>query len=376
MHNVLPERLPYNPNQFVNRKKALRQVLETVRLLAAGLPVERRVFFVCGERGCGKTWFQHHLAWELERQEMASVLYLNLPDRWEEERGLIRLTVESIAASVQKANNPSLPSVLLIDGVDDVPADLVERLEEHVLAPAAQQPRTLIVIAERSGPRHWNGPEFREKSTRIELGPYEDPAHDYVRAQIEKQLPATTADLDEVREWSGGYPWSAYLLARNLPLGGRALQNCALSLLGEHQDLYPYLEALSVLRAFDEVRMSELFGLCFPDETWDYPACLDMRKKLLATTMVHWVKEKRGYVIDEPLRLLLEAALRQRERALWRGLHCVAYRLYEEWVGNFEQSREEWAREQAYHEEALRRDGYQAADCPPRRETPEEGGEA
>ncbi len=376
MHDVLPDRLPYNPNQFVNRQKALRQVLEIARQLAAKLPVERRVFFACGERGCGKTWFLRHLAWELERQGMASALYLNLLDRWKEERGSIRLTVESIAASIQQAHNPSSPFVLLIDGVDDVPVDLLGRLEEHVLAPAAQQPRTLIVIAERGGPRHWNGPEFREKSTRIELGPFEDPARDHVRAQIEKQLPHTTADLDEVRKWSGGYPWSAYLLARNLPQGGQALQECALSLLGEHRDLYPYLEALSVLRAFDDVRMSELFGLCFPGEMWDYPACLDVRKKLLATTMVHWVKEKRGYVIDEPLRLLLEAALRQREGTLWRELHCAAYRLYEEWARTFEQSCEEWAREQAHHEEALRRDGYQAADCPPRRETPEEGGEA
>lgn len=386
MHERLPDRLPYDPAKFVNRQAALQQILALVRRIAAGLPVEKRVLFACGERGCGKTWFLRHLAWTLSEQGNAFSLYLNLPDEWVESLGSIPRTVERIAAAVRQAGSAASPLVLLVDGIDDLPADLAEQfgdmqtlshwkelvaqLEENVLAPAAQNPRLLIVIAEQGGPRHWSAPEFREKSAQIELGPFEEPennaAKDYVQEQIDRQLPHSSASLEEIKKWAGGYPWPTYLLARDLSRGGEALQGCALLLLGkEHEIRYPYLEALSILQAFDDVRIGELLIACFPGQTWDYPNCLKMRKGLLATTMVHWVKEKRGYVIDEPLRRLLEAALHLRDQGLWRELHCVAYRLYEQWAADFEQSREDWEEEQAYHENALRQDGHEPADCPP-----------
>ncbi|MEM4724819.1 MAG: ATP-binding protein, partial [Candidatus Hadarchaeum sp.] len=113
---TLPDRLPYNPEWFVDRKEALAQILQVIRQLAAGLPVERRVFFACGERGCGKTWFLHHLAFLLEQQKIAS-LYVDLVDGWQKGQGSVRLTVERIIDEIQQTSNPPGPFVLLVDNV-------------------------------------------------------------------------------------------------------------------------------------------------------------------------------------------------------------------------------------------------------------------
>ena len=257
------------------------------------------------------------------------------------------------------------PLVLLLDNVNEAGESYLDRLLEQVLAPRVQENDVLIVLAERGPPHFWPALEFRQKSDEIDLEPFEPPD---IEKQVRKQAPATRAQLAEVESLGGGYPWSTYTLAWYLPDRLPALEQCAALFLEDmNGDLRPYFEALSVLRAFDETRIGPIlraYSPEFADRTWGYAACRTVRADLLATTLARWDGDARGYVLDEPLRLVLEAALRERERELWVRLHCTAYRLYQDWAESYPQSRAWWEQEARYHASCLAGAGLSPADCP------------
>jgi hypothetical protein len=185
---------------------------------------------------------------------------------------------------------------------------------------------------------------------------------------MQKQVPKPVAKVVEVQDLGGGYPWATDLLARYLPDKRTALGQCAAAFLADlNGQLKKPLEALAVLRAFDEARMPFLlpsYSAEFAKQTWDYAACRQVRAQLVQSTLAYWDKNARGYVIDEPIRRVLEAGLRERDQSLWARLHCAAYRLYERWAEAYEQSREWWRKEQHHHAGCLKETGYTPENCP------------
>jgi hypothetical protein len=384
MVDQVPDKLPYDHDKFVNREEILEIVLQKARRIADGLPVERRVVIFHGQRGSGKTWLLRELEWRLDNEDIAIPAYINLLALWKEAEESVGFAMDAVLARLRSARRledkparleaqvkkvmSGAPIVLLVDHVEEA-SQLNKLLEERLLVPLVVEPQVFIVLAGR-GPRYyWAAPELREHSEEYDLEPF---GLTDVEEQAWKQVPGAAARAVTIKSLGGGHPWSTYILARLLPAKRAALEQCATLFLqdaGEH--MRSHFEALSVLRAFDETRMAPLlraYSLAFANRTWEYAACHKVREDLVATALARWSGEARGYVLDEPLRLVLEAALRERDFELWVRLHCVAYQLYADWTERYEQSREWWAQEAQYHASRLKDAGRSPEDCPEVRE--------
>jgi len=354
MNKGVSDKLLYQPEKFVDREKALYLVLEKARRISAGVPVMRRVVIFHGQRGAGKTWLLQELKRRLASLVTPHLVFLG--------KGA---TPGAIAAGIPSQR----PLALLVGDVNEADGVQLEALEEQVLAPLLQDQQVLIVLAERGRPHVWTTPDLREKSEDHDLEAFQ-PAD--VADQIKRQVPGTGADATEINAVSGGYPWSNYLLARYHPQQEEALARCIELLLeGLNGDLRTYLEALCVLRAFDETRMVPVFQAYSPEfaeQHWDYAVCRGVRQDLLDTTLVCWQAEARGYVVDEPLRLVLEAGLRARDFERWFELHCTCFWLYAGWAERYEQASAWWVPEAQYHAARLQAVGRSPRDCSHARE--------
>jgi hypothetical protein len=344
-----PDKLPYDREKFVDRKKILEEVKEKARCIADGFSVERRVVIFHGQRGAGKTWLLEELKNCLCEYTAPCLIVL---DRESE--------IETIRSEIPKKR----PLVLLLDEVNAPDHAFLNELLERVLAPLVQEKNVLIILAQRGQPHFWTAPEFREKADEFDLKPF---TLGDTKEQIKKQVSEAEEKSDVVVSRTGGYPWANYILASHLPDEKSGLECCTeLFLKDVKKELRPYFKILSILQAFDETRME--FVLPFypwpKRQTWNYVVCRDMRKALVNTTLAKWREEARGYVLDEPLRIVLEALLREQEFDQWVRLHSAAYRMYTDWAEKYEQSRAWWTKEAQYHDDKLKDADHDPVDCP------------
>ncbi len=360
-----PDKLPFDPAKFVDREEPLGLVLEKAGRIADGFSVERRVVIFHGERGAGKTWLLQGLEHRLHRGFSSSFV----PHRVTLKEGI---EVEAFESEIPRQR----PLILLLDDVNEMSESLLKRLQDRVLAPLVQEDDVLIVLTERGRPHYWTAPEFREKADEFDLEPFEP---DDTETQIEIQVPRAATKAPIVAARTGGYPWANYVLARYLPDEESGLERCVeLFLQDVDEALWPYFRVLSILQAFDETRMRCILPVypLFASETWNYRACRDKRKALVDTTLAEWQEGKRGYVLDDPLRLVLEALLLRRNLCQWQVLHCAAYRLYKRWSETYEQSRGWWIQEAKYHADKLKGIDYNPEDCPRGEDQEEEENDA
>ena len=85
-----------------------------------------------------------------------------------------------------------------------------------------------------------------------------------------------------------------------------------------------YLEALSVLRSFDEERIPRMLAAYYDDEIyieWPYAQARQVRGELVKLSFAQWDAERGGYVLDESTRHLLERYLETTQPDRWQRLH-------------------------------------------------------
>lgn len=391
--NALPERLAYDHDKFVDRGAQVQLVLDTVRRLLRGELLARRTIIFYGQRGSGKSWLLQELAYQL--QDWAQVLshYLDLqklvvqmPDQGatvvsDALQAIDRVVTERIgepAASLAPTSGPDQwatllvdhvqalpgPLVLLVDHVEEADKTLLETLEAHLLAPLSNAIQALLVLAGRGRGYPWKSPELRLRAQHWDLETFSLPD---THSQIARQIPASVPTAQEVQELSAGYPWTNYLLARSASAEwAQVLDQIADQMLAGYTELRPYLEALCVLRAFDEPRMPELLESYkdgWPDQRWDHLACRRIRERLTRAALIRWRQEAGGYVIDEALRPILEKGLLLRDGELWYALHCAALCLFRDWVQRYSRSGDRWQAEAEYHAARLSEAGFDPDDC-------------
>jgi hypothetical protein len=81
----------------------------------------------------------------------------------------------------------------------------------------------------------------------------------------------------------------------------------------ERQTLREHLEALSILRTFDEERMPALLAVYYADDAYRRQSPLQFRSiriNLEKYSFAYWDNSKRGYVIDDAAGTIAEAALK------------------------------------------------------------------
>jgi nucleoside phosphorylase len=381
-------RLPYDHAKFVNRHEELQFIIDRVRRLAS-TGLERRVVVFRGARGSGKSWLLQEIEYQL-RQNPANIpaVYVDLMKySTQPVDASVRMALRQIDQEVTtRTGFNSLPSVgdlasqvgalvdnvrrlnkvlvLLFDYVDESSNDLLAKLEDHCLSPLAVEPQVFTLLAGRGKNYIWKGTELRLKSDERELPPF-DPVQ--TLEQLRKQAPQAAHYADEIYELSGGNPWTNFLL-RTLPASrADALHQTKEALLGSQTRVLtqPYLEALSVLGAFDENRMPAMFAAYFqlPAASWTYADCRDIRIQLTELRLARSTRGTGEYTLDRAIQPIVEKALFENDRAKWVALHCAAYCLYRDWAARYARTSTRWQAEADYHAQCLQTKGYAASNC-------------
>jgi hypothetical protein len=367
----------YSPDRFVDREEEIGLVTDKVHLLAENRPVDRRTTIFIGARGVGKSWFLAHLQEELHRLPTTALFLLNL-EKYAGCDPFLAVTdvLERIGALVagQHGELGTTPAglsrnlvqdirlalgqqvlVLLIDHVYEADWRLLATLEDYMLGPLAEEPRVLIVMAGRGRAYPWKTPELRLKAEFVDLEPFLDVS--ITKEQLKRQQKATVPRAEGIHELSGGNPLFNYLLAvHDDPI--IALDQVIEGMLEvvptpQRLRVRNYLEALCVLRSFDEERIPTMLAAYHNDEScreWSYTQARQVRQELVKRSFARWNAEQTGYVLEEPMRKLLEHYLRIARPDRWRRLHQEASKLYQEWAWSYPHAGDRWQREAEHHD--------------------------
>lgn len=372
--------LSYQPESFVNREAELALIVDKARHMRDKLPSplnppeRQRVVKFNAERGMGKSWLLQEAARWLAHEPRIVTHYIDLEkyDSRDPEKALRDQLLPSLSARLgtSSASHSSIADVtnqlilalddlhetllvVLVDHVDESEKDFLDALDNRCLSQLATRPNSLLVLAERGKGHTWITLALRHPPARLQRF-----KADHTHEQLKLQVPDAAGSVDEIQQRSNGIPLANLLYGQEIASSpSNPPPDVIDTLLGKAQSLRRQFEALCVLRAFDELRMQAMFVeyITAPgDPAWDNLACANARKGLVATSLVRWDGDQRGYVIDEALRPILENALRVRDESLWRRLHEAAYRLYAGWADSYPRSRAEWAAEAAYHVNAMK----------------------
>ncbi len=387
----------YSPDRFVNREEAIDLVLSKVQNILAGRSERKRVIVFRGFRGAGKTWLLRHLA-ETELPKIAGVcpVYINLKEfstkpRQDAVRDIIGRVLEAMQqrqdGELGKALHkpPALVPldllsdylwftlddlstirilVLLVDFLYEAHPELLELLEKHVIGPLVANPRVLVVAAGRGQANPWQTPTVRFQVEDHKLKPFEA---DHTKDQLEKQRPGAASHANEIHEATLGYPLANVIIPYPLHKATAAQMRKLIDLLLEPiqnpDGSWPvernYLEALCVLRAFDEERIPVLLDAydpsLAPKRGWTPAETSEVLRRLIRTNLVRWASDLGGWwIVDQAIRHLLEEYLRVARPDRWKRCHEVAINLYRNWASRYPEEKGRWANEITYHESRLR----------------------
>ncbi len=385
-----PEVPDYSPALFVNRKEAIDLVVEKVRNISAGNPERKRVIVFWGYRGAGKTWLLRHLA-ETVLPPISGVcaVYVDLRDfKDKPAEDAVRDIIGKILEALQRARgetplpldqdapcltraleNTNLVLVLLVDFVYEAAPELLHLLEKHVLGPLVVNPQVVIVMAGRGQANPWRSPTLRLQAEDRELKPFAQP--DYTEAQLRKQRPAVAGHAMDIHSATQGYPLAnvviPYPLDKAKPAQMREMIDLLLEPIHNPDGSWPverqYLEALCVLRTFDEERIPALLNAYGPSLApaggWTLVKASEILRRLIKTSLVRWNSEQAGWwIVDQAIRHLLEEYLRVVDPQRWRRCHEAAITLYRDWLKRYPEERERWEEEIPYHKSRLSGGGF------------------
>ncbi|MEA3340929.1 MAG: ATP-binding protein [Chloroflexota bacterium] len=375
------ELLEYSSDKFINRQEKVEHVMKKVRALTQGSSVDgKRTIIFTGERGTGKSWLLAHLGAKLRALSDVVVFGLDLSEyadwdpvlavadilkRLNAETGELGkglgTTLADMSRNLMQKIQPLLSKgvlVLLVDHVYESDWKLLAALEEYLLGPLAVEPRVLIVMTGRGRPYPWKRPELRLKAEFIALKPFPDV--DTTAEQLERQQKQALDRAAKIHDLSGGNPLANFLLgAQDDP--AVALDQVVKGMLDtvpdEHRGrVREHLEALSVLRAFDEERIPAMLAAYYDDEQrleWSYAQSRGVREELVKWAFAHWDADQGGYVLDELTRKLLERYLETAQPGRWKKLQQAASKLYREWARDYPRTHDRWQREAQYHAQRL-----------------------
>lgn len=384
-------------DETIGRSREVKLLLAKAKLLCDGKEVEKRVTVFSGESALGKTWLLCQIEHELSLRpcpDRMKTYRLELPDRsaiqadFDATKEVKRL-LETFAKDVwnDQVDEISLPElsrkvmeetkshlgtyalVLFVDGVFEADWNFLELLEEHLLGPLAIISNVLIVLSGRSRKFPWATPELRFRADFYDLQPF-----DLIdtRTQIERlDDPALAAydKVDVIQEIGQGVPGATVWLAqdeefleRQKPERLDAILNHLLESIPEEQRraIRRHIEALCVLRAFDDDRVSRLVQVYEqvvdkkPDsQTISYGVSANIQKTLVHEALAQYQNSEGAYTLDKYLAKLAEEYLKRSKPDLWKALHTAARDLYNDWIDKYERTRERWIKEKAYHEQML-----------------------
>ncbi|MGB9890595.1 MAG: AAA family ATPase [Anaerolineae bacterium] len=369
--------LSYSPKLFVNREEELKILEDRVRALKEGRD-GHGVLILRGERGVGKTWLRSHFQDRL-MQEKIHVIPIDLKEyvgkdpTWTVAAILQRVSIETggpdkrLGGDLAEMSRTLFrhlreflqrqPLVVIVDHVYESDWTLLPLLEDYLLGPLAVEQRVLLVLTGRGRLYPWKNPELSTMATSIgepesRLRPFDQPS---TKEQLKRQVPSAVDRAEEIYQLTGGNPLANYLIAAyDL---NQAMEGLLAPVPKEHlREIRGYLEALCVLRSFDEERIPNMLAAYYDDDSyrqWTYAQARRVREELIRWGLARWDPEQRGYVMDRIVRRLAERYLQTQKPERWRKLHQAAQKLYEQWENDYSATRDRWREEAEYHRQRL-----------------------
>ncbi len=370
--------LNYSPDKFVDREEELTELEQRARALLEGRNGHGVLIFI-GERGVGKTWLRAHWREQLRRQKVPMVWidlreYTGKDPTWAvadiirkvstatkgPDEGLGADLAEmsrNLFAHLRKTLLQEKGFILFIDHVYESEWAMLPLLEDYLLAPLSVEPRVLIALAGRGRLYPWKTPELGVKANLIEVKPFSDLR--FTQWQLERQAPQAVGEAPEIHTITRGNPLANYLLAlRGVNTGlDWSLEGLLATIPEDHRrKVREYVEALCVLRDFDEERIPAMLAIYYDDpsyQNWMYAQARRIREELVRWALAHWDTEKRSYVLDRIIRDIAEQFLRQQRPDKWEALQKAAFNLYTRWTQEYPRTRERWQQEAKYHQQQL-----------------------
>lgn len=364
----------YSPDRFVDREEELKRLN---RILESG---EKRAVVFRGERGIGKSWLPAHWEWQLRHRKDLQVLRLDLKEYRGKEPGWATADIirrvseracgpgERLGADLAEMSRTLLEHirklrktlVLILDHVYESDWTLLALLEEYLLAPLISEPRVFIVLTGRGRWYPWRTPDLTLRAEPVVLKPL--PSEEETRKQLEKQAQQGLPLAGKIHQLTGGNPLANYLLAAEsqpAQVSDAVIEGLLEPVPEEHRrKVREYLEALCVLRAFDEDRIPEMLAAYTGDNSyreWTYAQARQVRDELIRWALATWDVDKRAYVLDRIVRQLVELHLRKNHPDKWSSLHQAALSLYDRWAKEFPSTATRWEEEKSYHQDCLNR---------------------
>lgn len=364
---------PYSPDKFVDREDELRQLN---RIVETG---EKRAIVFTGERGVGKSWLPAHWERQLRHRKDLVVLRLDLKEYIDKEPGwavvdIIRRVSERVggAREITKADLAEMSRrllgdvralgktlILILDHVYESRWNLLEPLEDYLLAPLIAEPRVFIVLTGRGRLYPWKTPDLTLRAESVDVKPL--PNEQATREQLEKQAPRGLHLAEKIHELTNGNPLANYLLAAE-PQPARVSDAVIEELLAtvpeeSRPQIRKYVEALCVLRAFDEDRIAEMMAAYTGDRSyrdWTFAQARQVRDELIRWALAQWDPKERAYVLDGNVRRMAQLHLQQNHLDRWSALHQAALQLYDRWAQQNPSTAPRWREEAQYHQSCLR----------------------
>lgn len=367
--------LKFNLTNFVHRTKEIEIVRKALEELKGNVSSSQpKSIAFQGEIGIGKSWLLQRLYSEFTKDEKLKVIYCDLKrysgrDVEKSVLEIMRLFVgeeEKIESKNSLAQTSAIVIekiqallrekifVAFIDHVYESDWKLLRTLEEYLLGPLAIESRTFFVLTGRGREYPWKTPELRLRSNFYVLEPFDQKE---TREQLSRISDAAEQNYDAVYKNSNGNPLANSLLV-DVSKGkfDQAIDHVLESIPEiERKRMRAYLEALSVLRYFDEERIPAMLKAydASIDQGDEYSQASKIRDELVRTAFAHWDDDKGGFVMDKYWQGLLSKYLELYEHKKWLALHQAALKLYNSWKKIYPTASIFWEEEIEYHKNFL-----------------------
>jgi len=271
-------------------------------------------------------------------------------------------------------SNNVRPVVLFFDETEYAEFDLVDWIEELIIAPLIQIKHCVIVWTGRR-PWHWKRPEVRQRLTSENLRVFEP---DLVKEQIQSlsKRPDLTKELyKNIYSLTGGHPIATYIVINELDIlidQGKNVTPQTFSgfeskLLADvfHKFIEDYVfrelkskdlkiacKFMALVRSFDVTMMREVLRSCAGEtfKSWTREDFSDLLLNIKKTQLLTW---ENGHAIDPSLRHIIQKYFMTFERKNFIAANKAALRMYEDWLEKPVDNRTLFIIEELYHNASL-----------------------
>lgn len=274
----------------------------------------------------------------------------------------------------QEKSNGVRPVAVFFDETEYADVELIDWLEEWVIAPLVQIKHCVVVWTARR-PWRWKRPEIKRRLASEELKVF---GPDMVKEQIrsESKKPDLVLELfNNVHTLTGGHPLASYIVIGKLDvlanqgekvtpetfrefetklieeIFDRFINEYTLSRL-DSNDVKIACKFIALVRSFDSTMLRRILNVCAGDlfAPWQQEDFGDLIVRMKRTQLLVW---DNGNAIDPSLRHIIQKYFMALDKDTFINANRTALKVYEDWLTRPVDNRGLFVLEELYHNALL-----------------------